>query len=951
MSKIIASTYEIIKKIGYGGGGNVYLANHLRLGKKVVLKADKRKITAPPELLRREVDILKELSHSYIPQVYDFFVEEETVYTVMAYVEGESLDKPLKRGERFSQPQVIKWAKQLLEALSYLHSPIHGNPPHGYVHSDIKPANIMRTPQNNICLIDFNIALSLGEDNVVGRSEGYASPEHYGLDFSTSGNSTVTGGTSETVTAFGEAETMTLSYSSPGSMMKKIIPDVRSDIYSVGATLYHLLSGKRPAKNAIDVIPLSEKEFSTQIVKIISKAMNPNPDLRYQTADEMLDELSHLHENDPRTRKMKRNNRIAAAFIIILLVTGISTAFAGLKRMQVEESWLKLAEYSQTALAGGDSLAALDYALQALPEERNILTPKYIAEAQCALTESLGVYDLSDGFKKYKVVELPGNPLYMVISPDGQTAACMYSGAIAVFDTETAEIMTTLPADRSAMSEVEYLNDHTIVYAGTDGVKAYDISENTVLWTGKPGTAISVSEDGQTIAAVYKDETSAVVYDASTGNIKSEVSFQGKYQSVTVNDSFANPNDNLFELSGDGALLGVSFSDGSLEIYDLTGEDNDIEIFDNTSGYNHFEGGFCEKYFAFSATGTSDSVFAVIDTVEKTQTGGFEADGYFGVNTDENGIYVLRENLLVKIHPVTGEQIPLVTTAETLFHFSVSDTYTLATSGERIMFFDSNANLITSFEEEETGDFVQLENGTALIGSMDIPEIKILKYEDHSQEDVFTYDSSYDHDEARISADRQTVMLFSYKQFRVYDIAGNLIKEVDIPKADRVYDQQFIREDGESYLEVTYNDGTLLTYNARDGNLISEDQIEKPDLSLYEEFNTDSFRIESPLHGAPSVYDKKTDKFVCELDEEGYLTYITQTDDYIIAQYVTVDDDYYGVLLNNNWEALAYLPYLSDVYEDELYFDYCESGNMRKSRIYNIDELRKMAQDELTGGK
>lgn len=951
MSKIIASTYEIIKKIGYGGGGNVYLANHLRLGKKVVLKADKRKITAPPELLRREVDILKELSHSYIPQVYDFFVEEETVYTVMAYVEGESLDKPLKRGERFSQPQVIKWAKQLLEALSYLHSPIHGNPPHGYVHSDIKPANIMRTPQNNICLIDFNIALSLGGDNVVGRSEGYASPEHYGLDFSTSGNSTVTGGTSETVTAFGEAETMTLSYSSPGSMMKKIIPDVRSDIYSVGATLYHLLSGKRPAKNAIDVIPLSEKEFSTQIVKIISKAMNPNPDLRYQTADEMLDELSHLHENDPRTRKMKRNNRIAAAFIIILLVTGISTAFAGLKRMQVEESWLKLAEYSQTALAGGDSLAALDYALQALPEERNILTPKYIAEAQCALTESLGVYDLSDGFKKYKVVELPGNPLYMVISPDGQTAACMYSGAIAVFDTETAEIMTTLPADRSAMSEVEYLNDHTIVYAGTDGVKAYDISENTVLWTGKPGTAISVSEDGQTIAAVYKDETSAVVYDASTGNIKSEVSFQGKYQSVTVNDSFANPNDNLFELSGDGALLGVSFSDGSLEIYDLTGEDNDIEIFDNTSGYNHFEGGFCEKYFAFSATGTSDSVFAVIDTVEKAQTGGFEAEGYFGVNTDENGIYVLRENLLVKIHPVTGEQIPLVTTAETLFRFSVSDTHTLATSGERIMFFDSNANLITSFEEEETGDFVQLENGTALIGSMDTPEIKILKYEAHSQEDVFTYNPSYNHDEARISADRQTVTLFSYKQFRVYDIAGNLIKEVDIPNADQVYDQQFIREDGESYLEVTYNDGTLLIYNARDGDLISEDQIEKPDLSLYEEFNTDSFRIESPLHGAPSVYDKKTDKFVCELKEEGYLTYITQIDDYIIAQYVTVDDYYYGVLLNNNWEALAYLPYLSDVYEDELYFDYCDSGNMRKSRIYNIDELRKMARDELTGGK
>lgn len=71
-----------------------------------------------------------------------------------------------------------------MEALSYLHSPTHGDPPRGYVHSDIKPANLMRTPDNNIYLIDFNIALALGEENVIGCSIGYASPEHYGLDFS-----------------------------------------------------------------------------------------------------------------------------------------------------------------------------------------------------------------------------------------------------------------------------------------------------------------------------------------------------------------------------------------------------------------------------------------------------------------------------------------------------------------------------------------------------------------------------------------------------------------------------------------------------------------------------------------------------------------------------------------------------------------------------------------------
>ena len=117
MSKMIGSTYELVKELGSGGGGVVYLANHLRLGKQVVLKADKKNITTRPEILRREVDILKNLKHPYIPQVHDYFIEDGKAYTAMELIPGESLNKPLGRGERFSQPQVIKWAKQLLEAL------------------------------------------------------------------------------------------------------------------------------------------------------------------------------------------------------------------------------------------------------------------------------------------------------------------------------------------------------------------------------------------------------------------------------------------------------------------------------------------------------------------------------------------------------------------------------------------------------------------------------------------------------------------------------------------------------------------------------------------------------------------------------------------------------------------------------------------------------------------
>ena len=182
MKKIIASVYEIEKEIGSGGGGIVYLAKHLRLGKYVVLKSDKRRLTAKPEVLRREVDTLKNLNHTYIPQVYDFIEEDGYVYTVMDYIEGESFDHILNRSETFEQSQIIEWACELLEALCYLHS----RPPHGILHGDIKPANIMLTKENKICLIDFNIALFLGEHGAVkvGHSNGYASPEHYGIEYS-----------------------------------------------------------------------------------------------------------------------------------------------------------------------------------------------------------------------------------------------------------------------------------------------------------------------------------------------------------------------------------------------------------------------------------------------------------------------------------------------------------------------------------------------------------------------------------------------------------------------------------------------------------------------------------------------------------------------------------------------------------------------------------------------
>jgi serine/threonine protein kinase/WD40 repeat protein len=1055
MAQVIASTYEIIKELGSGGGGVVYLAEHLRLGKKVVLKADKRKITTKQELLRREVDVLKTFNHTHIPRVYDYFVDGDKVYTVMDYVEGESLDKPLKRGTHFTQAQVVKWAIQVLDALAYIHSPTHGDPPKGYVHSDIKPANLMLTPSGDIYLIDFNVALALGEENVVGKSIGYASPEHYGLDYSFGAScSDVTAsiectnqaepeGTvgknqnvgqrvaEQTVLEKNRETTRTLRYTqveqeSNGTIVeayplpkniggaetnvekqdsgalveataveateidsdrdkfktktdvqiekprkipksipltapsplgqssitsgkkKVVVPDARSDIYMVGATLYHLLSGKRPAKDAREVVPLSSTEFSPLIVAIVSKAMNPNPDLRYQTAEEMLFDFTHLRDKDPRVQRQRRQKAIIIPILTLCCAFGAFLSVTGLKRMQITEQWLKLAEYSQNAMEEGDAASAVEYALSAVPQKVGIFTPSVIPAAQCALTNALSVYDLSDGYKIYETVELPSEPLYIKLSPDGKTVSCIYAFSLAIIDTESCEIVATLPVEASALSEVCYLDNDTIIYAGSTGISCYQISTMSNLWTGKPATAIQISGDGKTVVGVYKDETFATVYDAASGEVIQTVDFMGKAQKVTINDTFANPNDNLLALSYDGTQLGISFADGSLEIIDLQDSQKTVQLFDEQSGYSHFEGGFYQQYLAFSASNKDDSVFAIIDTEKLEQTGGFQSEYSFGVQTDSEGIYVQTENILVRIDPESGEQMALVNSSENIYAFATYDGHTLIATKEQLMFFDQNADLMSSYDKVQNDDFLQVAGDTAIIGGLDSPVIRVMKYENHPDAEIFTYDPSYSHDEARLSADQETVMLFSYKQFRVYQIDGELIAEVGIPNADQVYDQQYIKDDSGSVLKVTYNDGTVDIYDASSGDLLTEEQKEVPNREINDEFETDQYRIVSPLHGAPEVYDIMSGKLLFTLSEDGYLTYVTQVGEYIIAQYITADGYCFGQLLNEDCEVLAELPYLCDIDGDRLLFDY-PSGNVRETRIYDINQLIEIAKEQIGG--
>lgn len=955
-AKVIAGTYELREQIGAGSAGVVYLARHMRLDKDVVLKADKRTLSADREALRREVDALKNLSHTYIPQVYDFVVEDGTVYTVMDYIEGESLDRPLKRGELFSQAQVIEWGCELLEALRYLHS----RPPHGILHGDVKPSNIMLTPQNEIRLIDFNIALALKEEGAVrvGRSAGYASPEHYGMSFSQKdgGSGSSSGSTS----------------GSRGSVRL----DVRSDIYGLGATLYHLLTGVRPNANARLVTPISSQDVSPAVASIIQKAMAPDPEQRYQTAQEMLEAFERLYIDDPRAKRHRRQCAAAAGVLAAMLLVGGACTFAGLRQMQQEEKLARLEAQaaqeaeeaarleaeeaeeaerqanealeaitgSESAFQAGDPGEAAELALSALEMD----TP-YNVRAQKALTDALGVYDLTDGFKARHALTLPSEPQKVQMSPRGTRVAAMTGDSMSVYDTESGERLALLAKDASALADVAFPSENVVVYPGPGALRAYDLEAQVELWSGLPATAISVSADGSTVAAVYRDETHATIYDASTGDVKGQVDFHGLSQQVMANDVFSDQEHNLFALNGNGELLAVSFENGALWVFDLQDSRRDVEIYDR-SDHVHFEGGFNSKFFAFCSTspGGDDSLFAVLDLERLAQTVCYQNTVPFHVQADESGIYVATGHTLVRIDTQTWEDMEVAySEGAAIASFCKSEPFTVVLLQDNTYaFYNGAAEQVEVIESAATAGFARVAGGFAAIAGRDEATLRVLRLENYPQAQYFTYDGSIEHSEARVSADGQTVMLFRYNKLWLYTIEGSELAQVEFPDPGDVYDTQYRRDESGSYLEVIYNSGLVRSYSAADGSLLSERLDEAPDRTFEEEFYTDGYRIVSPLHGTPTVYDRDSGEEVCKLESDDFLTYVTQVDDMIVTEYITAEGERYGLLLNEDCETLAELPDLCDITEDgTLIFDDMQ-GNLRQSRIYTADELKALATSE-----
>jgi hypothetical protein len=153
-----------------------------------------------------------------------------------------------------------------------------------------------------------------------------------------------------------------------------------------------------------------------------------------------------------------------------------------------------------------------------------------------------------------------------------------------------------------------------------------------------------------------------------------------------------------------------------------------------------------------------------------------------------------------------------------------------------------------------------------------------------------------------------------------------------------------------SWLEVIWYDGTIRCYSATDGSVISEEAGEAPSKDLYEEFVTDDYRITSSLHAAPEVYELTSGKSMGLLEEDAYLTYVTQVGEYLITEYINTEGERYGILLDEKLQKLAYLPDLCDVIDDTLVFDY-ESGNLRQCRLYSLQELTTLGANYRNNNK
>lgn len=315
IGSLIDGKYKIIAKIGKGGMSTVWLALNTKANKQWAIKeirhSGKNGSDIVKQNLMTEIGILKRLEHENLPQIIDIFENNDTYLIIMDYVQGRTLKAIVDEHGPQPQEDVVDWAIQLCSALDYLHT----REP-AIIYRDMKPGNVMLRPDGRIILIDFGTAreykVEQDEDTVSLGTKGYAAPEQYGGDGQT---------------------------------------DARTDIYNLGATIYHLVTGKNPTKPPYEIRPIRQWDpsLSSGLEAIILKCIANNPDERYQSAKELRFALEHYKELETsyiQTKKNKVKLFVALTSVAILsMVASLGTAiYANSLKSNSYEEQLHLAK-------------------------------------------------------------------------------------------------------------------------------------------------------------------------------------------------------------------------------------------------------------------------------------------------------------------------------------------------------------------------------------------------------------------------------------------------------------------------------------------------------------------------------------------------------------------------------------------------------------------------------
>lgn len=356
IGSVIDGKYKILNQIGKGGMSVVYLALNERANKtwaiKEVRKDGVQDFATVKQGLIAETDTLKKLSHKYLPSIIDVIDDGDTFLIVMDYIEGKSLNKVLKDSmERYGVPMgiedVLSWGIQLCDVLNYLHTrekPI--------VYRDLKPSNIMLQPNGEITLIDFGTAKEFKIENIEDTTSlgtpGYAAPEQY------------------------------------GSQDHKGKSYPQSDIYCLGATLHHLITGRSPSATShfppitqcrTTLLEETPREFRNELLgleMILAKCTQQEMGQRYQSCAQLQYDLEHPEELGlPYRRKLKNKMLVFLVSVGLTVFMGAgSLAGAVLSKKTETSGYDYYIESAQTA-ARQDKLTFYRKAIALNPEQED----------------------------------------------------------------------------------------------------------------------------------------------------------------------------------------------------------------------------------------------------------------------------------------------------------------------------------------------------------------------------------------------------------------------------------------------------------------------------------------------------------------------------------------------------------------------------------------------------